>query len=214
MIQRVYECAAAVRAVDRVLVATDDERIRDAVVSFGGEAVMTRPTHPSGTDRVAEVAAGLDAAIVVNVQGDLPFFDPSLVGVPLSALTREDIPMATARVRIATAEEWQDPNVVKVVTDQEEIALYFSRSPIPYRAAGGENAGYGFRHIGLYVYRREFLLTFARLKPTPLEQAERLEQLRALERGYRIKACEVQGDFVEVNTPEDLERARAVAAGR
>jgi len=214
MIQWVYECAAAVPEIDRVLVATDDERICDAVASFGGEAVMTRPTHPSGTDRVAEVAASLDAALVVNVQGDLPFFDPGLVGAPLAALDREDIPMATVRTRIATAEDQRDPNVVKVVTDQQQLALYFSRSPIPYRAEDADRGDFGYRHIGLYVYRRDFLLTFARLEPTPLERIERLEQLRALERGYRIKVCEVGRDFVEVNTPADLERARAMAGGQ
>ncbi len=213
MIQHVYERTRAVDLVDRVLVATDDARIAAAVRSFKGDVVMTSPRHQSGTDRIAEAARGLDADIVVNVQGDLPFLDAAVVHAAV-ALMRDDtaLPMATVKTPIRDGEEMANPNVVKVVTDRDGYALYFSRSPLPYwRGAAGGVLGY--RHIGLYVYRRDFLLRFARLAPTPLECAEKLEQLRALEWGFRIKVAETAGDGIEVDTPQDLERARAVTAG-
>jgi len=218
MIQHVYERACAVALVERVLVATDDERIAGAVRRFGGEVVMTSTAHQSGTDRIAEVAATLDAEIVVNVQGDLPFLEAPVLGAVI-ALMHDDagLPMATVKTPIHDPEEMANPNVVKVVTDRDGYALYFSRSPLPYwrhAAPPGAVAGVlGYRHIGLYAYRRDFLLTFARLAPTPMERAEMLEQLRALEWGFRIKVAETPAAGVEVDTPEDLERARALAAG-
>ena len=213
MVQHVYERACLVRGVDRALVATDDARIAAAVRGFGGEVVMTRASHPSGTDRIAEVAAGLTAEVVVNVQGDLPFLDPDMVDAAIAPLQADEaLPMATVKTAIRSAAEMENPNVVKVVTAQNGDALYFSRSPLPYWRDGAGDAR-GFRHIGLYVYRREFLLRFARLAPTPLERAEKLEQLRALEWGYRIRVAETDWHGVEVDTPEDLERARALAAG-
>ena len=213
MVQHVYERACLVRGVDRALVATDDARIAAAVRGFGGEVVMTRASHPSGTDRIAEVAAGLTAEVVVNVQGDLPFLDPDMVDAAIAPLQADEaLPMATVKTAIRSAAEMENPNVVKVVTAQNGDALYFSRSPLPY-CRDGAGAARGFRHIGLYVYRREFLLRFARLAPTPLERAEKLEQLRALEWGYRIRVAETDWHGVEVDTPEDLERARALAAG-
>jgi len=211
MIQHVYERTRAVGLVERVLVATDDARIAATVQHFGGEVVMTDATHRSGTDRIAEVARGLDAEIVINVQGDLPFLEGAMLEAPL-ALMRGDgaLPMATVKTAIRDRTEMENPNVVKVVTDRDGCALYFSRSPLPYwRDQAGESV-LGYKHIGLYVYRRDFLLRFARLAPTPLERAEKLEQLRALEWGYRIKVATVDYTGIEVDTPQDLERARAM----
>lgn len=213
MVQHVYERACAARGVERALVATDDDRIAAAVRAFGGEVALTRREHPSGTDRVAEVAAGLDADVVVNVQGDLPFLDPALVEAALAPLLADGgLPMATLRTPIRAAAEMADPNVVKVVTRRNGDALYFSRSPLPHWRDGAPDGVCGFRHIGLYAYRRPFLLEFARLAPTPLEQAERLEQLRALEWGYRIGVAATDWAGIEVDTAADLERARALAA--
>ena len=218
MIQHVYERTHGVALVDRVLVATDDTRIADAVRGFGGDVVMTRSDHPSGTDRIAEVATSLDADVIVNVQGDLPFLDAAMVDAAV-ALMRADtaLPMATVKTPIRDAAEMRNANVVKVVTDRDGYALYFSRSPLPYwRDAADRPADgvLGYKHIGLYAYRRDFLLTFARLAPTPLERAEKLEQLRALEWGFRIKVAETRAVGIEVDTPHDLERARALAAGQ
>jgi 3-deoxy-manno-octulosonate cytidylyltransferase (CMP-KDO synthetase) len=217
MIQHVYQRARQAQAVDRVLVATDDERIRAAVASFGGDVVMTGRAHRTGTDRLAEVAAGLDAELVVNVQGDLPLLDPALIDAAVGPLRGDaGLPMATIKTAITTLDELANPNVVKVVTDRDGYALYFSRSPLPHHRDGAPaGAPLGYKHIGLYAYRREFLLTFAQLPPTPLEQAEQLEQLRALERGFRIKVAEVAAAAsIEVDTPADLDRARdALARG-
>jgi 3-deoxy-manno-octulosonate cytidylyltransferase (CMP-KDO synthetase) len=224
MIQHVYEHTCRVRGLARVIVATDDDRIARAVRTLGGEVAMTRADHPTGTDRLAEVARGLSADVIVNVQGDLPFFPPSLAEDAVAALLGAPAAaMATVKTPIRDLAEWQNINVVKVVTDREGYALYFSRSPIPYardREAGANVQGprpdrdppsratiFGHRHIGLYVYRRDFLLTFPQLPRTPLEQREQLEQLRALEWGYRIVVSETERPTVEVDTPEDLQRA-------
>lgn len=215
MIQHVVERTRAVPLVDRVLVATDDVRVAEVVRRFAGEVVMTSATHQSGTDRIAEVAGGLDADIVVNVQGDLPFLQAETLGAAV-ALLRADatLPMATVKAPIRDVEAMRNPHVVKVVTDRDGYALYFSRSPLPYWRDGAGDDVLGYQHIGLYAYRRDFLLTFARLAPTALERAEKLEQLRALEWGFRIKVAETAaGVGIEVDTPEDLERARALAAG-
>jgi 3-deoxy-manno-octulosonate cytidylyltransferase (CMP-KDO synthetase) len=214
MIQRVVERAQQVRGIDRVLVATDDERIRAAVAGFGGAVVMTAPDHRTGTDRIAEVAAGLDADVIVNVQGDLPLLDPAMVEAAAAPLRNDaGLPMATVRTALRSRDELSNPNVVKVVTDREGYALYFSRSPLPFHRDGAGSSPLGYKHIGLYVYRRDFLLSFARLAPTPLEQAEQLEQLRALEWGFRIKVSEVEAASIEVDTPADLDRVRAVIGG-
>lgn len=213
MIQRVYERAARARGVERVLVATDDARIRDAVQRFGGDVVMTGREHRTGTDRIAEVARGLDAEVIVNVQGDLPLLDPAMVGVAVAPLLADGgLPMATISTPIRSREEFTNPNVVKVVTDRDGYALFFSRSPLPHHRDGVPSGVLGHKHIGLYVYRRDFLLSFAQLAPTPLEQAEQLEQLRALEWGFRIRVTEVEAASIEVDTPRDLERARAQLA--
>ena len=209
MIQHVYQQTCQVPGVDRVMVATDDERIAATVRAVGGQVAMTRADHPTGTDRLAEVAAGLQADLIVNVQGDLPFFPPAMVGDAVSALEHSPAAaMATVKTPIHSREEWHNPNVVKVVTDRDGFAVYFSRSPIPfYRQPPGADQIWGYRHIGLYVYRRDFLLTFSRLAPTPLEEAEKLEQLRALEWGYKIRVTETERPTVEVDTPLDLRRA-------
>lgn len=211
MIQRVYERAAAARGVDRVLIATDDDRIGEAVTGFGGDVAMTSSAHTTGTDRIAEAVGGLDCAIVVNVQGDLPLLDPDHVaGAVEPMLADASLPMATLMTAIRDRDEFGNPNVVKVVTNQDGDALYFSRAPIPYRRDGDGGDVLGHRHIGLYGYRREFLLDFARLQPTPLERAEKLEQLRALEHGHRIRVVEVERAGVEVDTPQDLDMVRAL----
>jgi 3-deoxy-manno-octulosonate cytidylyltransferase (CMP-KDO synthetase) len=213
MIQHVYERTRLVPGLSRVLVATDDERIAQTVEGFGGEVVMTRADHPTGTDRLAEVAQRLSEEVLVNVQGDLPFFPPAMVEDAVTALTQaRDAVMSTVKTPISDIAEWHNPNVVKVVTDRNGRALYFSRSPIPfYREPRAEGRGpgevLGYRHIGLYVYRRDFLFTFTRLPQTHLEQAEQLEQLRALEWGYAIAVSETERPTIEIDTPEDLRRA-------
>jgi 3-deoxy-manno-octulosonate cytidylyltransferase (CMP-KDO synthetase) len=215
MIEHVYRRAAASPAIDAVIVATDDARVRDAVEAFGGTAVMTRADHRSGSDRLAEVAETLDCDLVVNVQGDEPLLATEMIAEALAPLAADpSIPMGTLRRRIDDPGDLANPNVVKVVTDREGFALYFSRAPIPHTrgAEGGLDAGRAFKHVGLYVYRRAFLLRFARLEPTPLEQAESLEQLRALEHGFRIRAVETSHDSVGVDTPADLERVRRLVA--
>ncbi|MBI3784107.1 MAG: 3-deoxy-manno-octulosonate cytidylyltransferase [Deltaproteobacteria bacterium] len=215
MIQRVYERARGIPGIDSVLVATDDQRIAAVIRDCGGAAVMTRSTHVSGTDRIAEAAAALDAEVIVNVQGDLPFLQPSMVADAVDLLRGDSaVPMATIKTPIRQRAEMENPNVVKVVTDRDGYAIYFSRSPIPFWRDTVPASVLGYKHLGVYAYRRDFLLTFTRLAPTPLEQAEKLEQLRALESGFRIKVAETAGGLgVEVDTPEDLERARAVVAG-
>jgi 3-deoxy-manno-octulosonate cytidylyltransferase (CMP-KDO synthetase) len=218
MIARVYEAACGIPGADAVYVATDDARIAAAVEAAGGRAVMTRGDHQSGTDRIAEAVEPIDAGIVVNVQGDMPFLDPQMVAVMVQRLRDDaEVPMATVMTPIHDVAQWEDPNVVKVVTDRTGNALYFSRCPIPAGglaagAAGGGDAAVAMHHIGLYAYRRSFLSQFARLAPTPLERAERLEQLRALEHGYRIGVATWHGaPVLEVNAPVDLEHARARA---
>lgn len=213
MIQHVYEQTCLVRGLSAVLVATDDEQIAQVVRACGGKVVMTRADHPTGTDRLAEVARTLTADVIVNVQGDLPFFPPAMVEDAVATLTRATTAaMATVKTPIWEVDEWRNPNVVKVVTDRDGVALYFSRSPIPFRRDSQrvEDVGripLGYRHIGLYVYRREFLLTFTQLARTELEQTEQLEQLRALEWGYKIVVSETERPTIEVDTPEDLQRA-------
>ena len=211
MIQHVYERACQARLLEQVLVATDDERIRAAVHGFGGRAVMTRSDHPTGTDRLAEVARGLDVEIVCNIQGDEPLIDPHAIDAAVQPLLDDpSIPMSTLMARLTDERALRDPNVVKLVTDQDGFALYFSRSFIPFPRDGQVEGRTFYYHPGLYVYRREFLLTYAALPPARLEQIEKLEQLRALENGYRIKCVETSYTPVAVDTPEDLERVRAL----
>ncbi len=215
MIQHVYERTSAARGVDRVVVATDDERIREAVGAFGGEVIMTSAAHQTGTDRIAEAVSELEATVVVNVQGDLPMLDPATVAAAVAPLLEdESVPMATLMTPIGDGADLDNPNVVKVVVDGDGFALYFSRAPIPHWRDGHDRGEtIARRHIGLYVYRREFLLAFAAMPSTPLERAEKLEQLRALENGHRIRVVEVDDAGVEVDTPADLDKVRALIAG-
>jgi 3-deoxy-manno-octulosonate cytidylyltransferase (CMP-KDO synthetase) len=212
MLQHVWERASQARYLTEIVVATDDERIREAAHNFGARVSITRSDHPSGTDRVAEVASASNAPYVVNIQGDEPLIDPEAIDAAvLGLLDQEDAPMSTLKKRIERAEEIQDPNVVKVVADREGNALYFSRSPIPcVRDADGEshlnNIGTHFKHIGLYVYRRDFLLGYPDLPAGPLEQAERLEQLRALENGFKIRVVETEYESLGIDTPADWAR--------
>jgi 3-deoxy-manno-octulosonate cytidylyltransferase (CMP-KDO synthetase) len=216
MIQRVYESTYQAKILDRVLVATDDRRVEEAVKSFGGEVMMTSKDHMSGTDRLAEAARKIKADLIVNVQGDLPFIQPETITRAVGPLRRDrSIPMGTVCTPIDVEEEWRSPNIVKVVRDAKGFALYFSRAAIPYprndvaqsQDSGAEKKIWGYRHLGLYVYRRDFLLKLARLRPTRLEQAESLEQLRALVYGHPIFVADVNEQSVEVDTPEDLEKA-------
>jgi 3-deoxy-manno-octulosonate cytidylyltransferase (CMP-KDO synthetase) len=214
MIEHVYRRAREARSVTSVIVATDDVRIERAVKAFGGDVRMTSPAHPSGTDRLAEVARALDCDLIVNVQGDEPLIEPSMIDEAVAPFAASpDLQMSTLRRRIDDPAEISNPNVTKVVVDLDGYALYFSRSPIPY-VRDGSHAAFAWRHMGLYVYRRDCLLELAELAPTRLEQAEALEQLRALEHGIRIKAIETQYDSIGVDTPEDLERVRALVATR
>jgi 3-deoxy-manno-octulosonate cytidylyltransferase (CMP-KDO synthetase) len=220
MIQHVYENTARTPGLDRVIVATDDERILTAAKSFGAEAMLTSTRHASGTDRLAEVARKIKAEWIVNVQGDLPFVSPkTILGAVKSLRQNRSIPMGTVRTPIFEQSEWLNPNVVKVVTDKKGFALYFSRAPIPHlrdddhRARAADGKILGHRHVGIYVYRRDFLLKFARMPETALEKTEKLEQLRALSNGYRIRVADVDEPSIEIDTPEDLQKAEAYVRG-
>ena len=205
MLQLVYERASLARYIGSTLIATDDERVLDAARAFGAPVRMTRADHPSGTDRVAEAASSTDAEIVVNIQGDEPLIDPAAIDAAILPLIHDsDIPMATLKKKIEDRGEIGDPNVVKVVTDHAGDALYFSRHAIPYSRDGEATAHY--KHVGLYVYRRDFLLGYPALPAGPLERAERLEQLRALENGYSIRVVETEYESLGVDTPQDLEK--------
>jgi len=220
MIQWVYEGVSQSKLIDDVIVATDDQRILEAVRSFGGKAVMTSPTHFTGTDRVAEVAKKLKSEIIVNVQGDEPLIKGNIIDKAIRPLlTDESLQLSTLMTRIEQVRDWLNPHIVKVVVDQKNFALYFSRSPIPFPRALQigrlETNPFGtnrplpkrvFKHIGIYVFRRKFLLHFSRMKPTPLEKLEKLEQLRALENGFRIKVIPVDYEPIGVETPEDIQK--------
>jgi 3-deoxy-manno-octulosonate cytidylyltransferase (CMP-KDO synthetase) len=209
MVEHVYRRAAAARHVDAVIVATDDERIAETVRRFGGDVRMTKTTHLSGTDRLAEVAATLDCDLIVNVQGDEPLIDPDSIDRAIEPFQADGtLQMTTICRRLTNADEASDPNVVKVVTDRRGAALYFSRASVPYRRGPHEEAAGPYKHIGLYVYRREFLLKISSLEPTPLERTESLEQLRVLEHGFGIKVIQTSHDSIGVDTPEDLDRVR------
>ena len=221
LICHVIEAARRSSRLDRILVATDDPRIFEAVVRFGGEAVMTRDDHPSGTDRVAEVAAGIpEARIVVNLQGDEPEIDPKALDRVVELLEDDpDAPMATMATQIHDEAIYRDPSCVKVVLSATGRALYFSRSPIPmHRDGPPDGAPLGLLHLGLYAYRRDFLLMLGAMPPSPLERAEKLEQLRVLEAGQPIAVGVVDERCVGIDTPEDYRRfverwkARAASA--
>jgi len=212
MVQWVYERAKRAKLLDDALVATPDEEIFACVESFGGKAVMTSAAHRSGTDRLAEAAEDLDADLILNIQGDEPLLDPGAVDALIEAMMRyPDVPMGSLMCPLK-AEEEDNPAVVKVVADQEGFALYFSRARIPYPR--DREAADPRKHIGIYAYRRDFLLAFPNMPPTPLERAESLEQLRALEHGYKIMMVETTFSPTSVDTPEDLESVRFVLENR
>ena len=205
LIEHVYRRVEQASLVSQIVVATDDGRIADAVRGFGGTAIMTRNDHPSGTDRLAEAAASFDDnVLVVNVQGDEPMIEPGDIDQAVTAARLGDAEIVTLMTKLDMSQA-DDSNRVKVVTDRNGIALYFSRSRIP-------SGGTCFLHLGLYVYRVGFLKKFAKLEQTPLEIAERLEQLRAMEHGYRIRVVEVESESWGIDTPADLERFKELVA--
>jgi 3-deoxy-manno-octulosonate cytidylyltransferase (CMP-KDO synthetase) len=214
LIQHVWERVAQARGITAALVATDDPRIAEAVRSFGGTAVMTSPDHRCGTDRLAEVMGGRDEEIVVNVQGDEPEIDPAAITLVAELVAPPSFPMATLATPLRQEHRWRDPAQVKVVLDQEGAALYFSRAPIPAAAGGGFPPDACLGHVGLYAYTRDFLLGFARLPPTRLERVERLEQLRAIENGVRIRVGLIEETPQGIDTPEDYRRFVERTRGR
>jgi len=208
MIQHVVERVRRAHSVSRVLVATDDPRIREAVEAFGGEAVLTRRDHATGTDRVAEVAIHIPAEIYINVQGDEPLIDPATIDALAAALAEDEaVHVAGVCVAIKQPNDIMDPNVTKVVLDFDGNALYFSRAPIPWVRDRQESvAARHWKHIGLYAFRRDALLDFPTLPPGELEKLEQLEQLRWLENGYRIRIVETEYDAVSVDILDDVPR--------
>lgn len=219
MIEHVVIAAKRATRLSRVIVATDDDRIAEAVRAFGGDCLMTRDDHPSGTDRVAEVAARLpEAGIIVNLQGDEPEVSGGALDLVVSLLEdNPDLPMATLATPIQEVSVYEDPACVKVVISSKGRALYFSRSPIPRHRDGLPEPPLGYLHLGLYAYRRDFLLSIASLPPSPLERAEKLEQLRVLEAGHPIGVGVIEEPSVGIDTPEDyrrfVERWKATGAG-
>ena len=209
VIQHVWEKAKKAHTLDELIVATDDERIIKAVGSFGGKATLTAKEHPSGTDRLREVVNPLDVNIVVNIQADEPLLHPSMIDELVTALQQDkEIVMATLMKKIDNTEEINNPNVVKVVVDKDNFALYFSRATIPYHKQVDARCYY--KHIGLYSYTKDFLFTFVNMPRSFLEKTEELEQLRALENGYKIKVLETSYNTVGIDTPEDLQKAEQI----
>lgn len=217
LIQHVYERACGARLASEILVATDSRKILDCVVSFGGNAVMTSGRHRSGTDRVAEAASGADYDIIVNVQGDEPLIRAAMIDATIRLLMDGRASIGTLAKKITDRREILDPNVVKVAFDGEGFAVYFSRAPIPYHRdewtalrAGEIRSGNVYKHLGIYGFRKEALLRFTALKPSRLEQIERLEQLRALENGMKIKVGITRFDAIGVDTPGDIAKAAKI----
>ena len=216
MIQRVVERVRRSQLVSRVVVATDEVAIKNAVEAFGGEAILTRRDHRTGSDRVAEVAAHIPAEIYVNVQGDEPLIDPATVDAVVAAMIEdESVQVATPCSAISQPGDIMDPNVVKVVRDFEGNALYFSRAPVPWvRDMGEPVAARHWKHLGLYAFRHEALVEFPTLPPGELERIEQLEQLRWLENGFRIRVVETEYDAVSVDVPEDIARVEKLLRDR
>ena len=209
MIEWVYK-RAATSSLDKVVVATDDQRIFDTVVAFGGEAVMTSPLHTNGTSRIAEVAAEYqDYEVIINVQGDEPLIEGAMIDALIEPFRKtSDLVMATLKHKIDTYEEVENPNNVKVITDREDYAIYFSRSPIPYpRTLDMKNY---YKHVGIYGYKRDFVIEYSKMNPTDLEISESLEQLRVLENGYKIKVLDTPYKVVGVDTSEDLAKVAKI----
>lgn len=220
MVQHVWERVKRAHEIDEIIVAVDKEKVFKIVESFGGKAVYTSPEQPSGTDRLAEVVNALDADVIINIQGDEPLVHPLMVDELAQVFEYDkDVQMATIVKRIHRKEDIADPNVVKVVVDRKGYALYFSRSPIPFLSKSGSGgsgyvadiedvSGRYFKHIGLYSYTKDFLFTYTNLPKSMLEEEEKLEQLRVLEHGYKIKTIETTYDTIGVDTPEDLEKVK------
>lgn len=218
MIQHVFERTSAASLVSRAIVATDDSRIANAIHQIGGEAIITSAHHETGTDRLAEVAQNLDADIIVNVQGDEPLIEPEMINQAIKPfLDDPNLQMGTLKSQIRNLHDFLSPNSVKVVTDINDFALYFSRSPLPFfrdKWQDLKNEAFEtgrllcFKHVGLYVYRRAFLLEYAAMPQTFLELSEKLEQLRAIENGVKIKVIETEFESLGVDTPEDLAKAK------
>ncbi len=206
MIERVYNQTKQAKNIDQVIVATDDQRIFNHVEDFAGQVVMTGK-HPTGTDRVAEAAKKIEADVIINVQGDEPTLKPEMLEQLLKPFkNNKSLKMATLKKKITRVDKVNDPNTVKVICDGDDFALYFSRAGIPYNR-DGNNVDY-YKHIGIYAYRKDFLLEYTNLESTPLERSESLEQLRALENGYQIKVVETEYEAFGVDTPEDLAEVR------
>ena len=226
MIQWVYEGVRQSKLINQVIVATDDRRILETVEQFGGTAMMTSPDHATGSDRVSEAARKLKAEVIVNVQGDEPLLRGNIIDKAIRPLLKDSsLPLSTLMTRIEEAKDWLNPNVVKVVVNHKGFALYFSRSPIPFprdlnvekllSASSRERSPLphrAFKHIGVYVYQRDFLMRYSKMKHTPLERLEKLEQLRALENGFPIKVTLVDYEPLSVDTPEDLKKVVASLA--
>lgn len=199
MFQRVHEAAQNAKTLERLIIATDDERILMAANEFGADVRLTSPAHQSGTDRVAEVAKTVDSSLIINIQADEPLITGEIIDDLVAALQDETIPMATLATRTDDLSLLKEVNIVKVVVDRNGFALYFSRSQLPYQASD-----YFLRHIGIYGYQKNFLISFTQIDPSRLEKTEGLEQLRALENGYRIKIIETRHSFLSVDSPEDI----------
>ena len=220
LLQRVYDGACRSKLSDGTLIATDDERIKKAALAFGAEVIMTDPALPSGTDRVFAAIQDKEADLVVNLQGDEPFIEPSIIDQLFSAMEKGDVAMATLCCPITDESEYRNPNTVKMVLDSSGFALYFSRSPIPYfrtpnsgdPQAGTPTRHLFYKHIGIYGFTRSFLEQFVAMPKSPLEEAESLEQLRVLENGYKIKVIVTGYSGFGIDTPDDLERARKLLA--
>ncbi|MEA3560221.1 MAG: 3-deoxy-manno-octulosonate cytidylyltransferase [Candidatus Omnitrophota bacterium] len=209
MIQWVWEAAKKAHLLEDLIIATDDERVVKAAEVFGGKVILTSKGHLSGADRICELVNPLDVKVIVNIQGDEPLIRPVMIDDLASVLINEpSIQMVTLKHRIEDKNQLNDPNIVKVVTDKNNFALYFSRSSIPYFSNAQQPAHNTYKHIGMYAYTKDFLFTFANLIPSFLEKMESLEQLRALEHGYRIKVIETKYDSISVDTPRDLEEVR------
>lgn len=211
IIQWVYEGTRQCPLINQIIVATDHEAIYKITKGFGAEAQMTSSNHQSGTDRIAEVAKGIACDLIVNLQGDEPFMEGNIISLAIEPILQDpSLVMTTLKVSISDPIELLDPNIVKVVTDQNDFALYFSRSPIPYFRDAQPVTTHVFKHVGMYVYRKDFLLQFTKMPQSSLEKAEKLEQLRVLENGYKIKVinCPYQG--ISIDTPEDLKKAEAL----
>ncbi|MFC1708848.1 3-deoxy-manno-octulosonate cytidylyltransferase [Candidatus Omnitrophota bacterium] len=209
MIQHVWERAKQAKLLDDLIVACDDERVYKTVVDFGGSAVFTAKEHTSGSDRITEIINPLDVKIIVNIQADEPMVQPSMINGLIEELKEDDsLVAATIVKKIERPEEINDSNVVKVVVDKNNFALYFSRSTIPFIRDEQAPGAVFYKHIGLYAYTKDFLFTYKNLPESKLEQLEKLEQLRILENGYRIKVVETEFDTYGVDVPEDLERVR------